>query len=131
MKAIQCYPTPQPADAEIEAARAKLGQTKTNDNDPVRIAFAWLDAQLLRQNHNRQQQATKHLIEDWAGRYVAQDDVEVAAALHPLIKGEYPGFNLSSRRVLPHDRRLSRIASAKTMGYRESAPKLNYTYTEE
>lgn len=132
MKTIETLrPHTPPTTAAIDAARAALGQTKDDSDDPVLIAFQWLDAQLLRKKHNLQQQATKHLIENWAGRYVSEDDVKVAAYLHPLIKGDYPSFNLSSRRVWPHTRRLVDIAAAGSMSYKETSLELHYALREE
>lgn len=129
IETLRCHTPPTPA--AIEAARLALGQSGGDSDDPVLIAFEWFDAQLVRENRNRQHQATKHIIEAWAGRYVSEDDVKVAAFLHPLIRGEYPSFNLSSRRVWPHERRLEHIVSAKTMAYEETQRELTYAMLEE
>jgi len=59
----------------------------------------------------------KHLIEEWAGRYVSQSDVEAAAELRPKIRGKYPRFNISRHLVLPSNVRLANIQLAKTQNY--------------
>ncbi|USN14017.1 hypothetical protein KABACHOK_01810 [Brevundimonas phage vB_BpoS-Kabachok] len=130
MKTIETLrPHTPPSPEQIIAARIALN-LPADQVDPVLIAFQWLDAQLVRENRNRQWLATKHLIENWAGCYVSADDVAVAAHLHPLIKGEYPGFNLSSRRVWPHTRRLVDIASAGSMDYKETSLEYHYSLRE-
>ena len=131
MKTIETLqPHTPPSSAQIDAARTALNLPADQD-DPVLIAFQWFDAQLVRENRNRQQQATKHLIENWAGCYVSADDVKVAAHLHPLIMGDYPSFNLSSRRVWPHTRRLVDIASAGSMDYKETDLERHYSLREQ
>jgi hypothetical protein len=74
--------------------------------------------------------ALKHIIERWAGRYVSQSDVEVAAALHPGITGSYPNFNLSKRLVLPNDRRLVGIGEALSQDYRAHLDREVYATVE-
>jgi hypothetical protein len=85
----------------------------------VRIAFEWLDAQIKIQGTTRTARPLKHLIEKWAGRYVSQADVEVAAYLHQDVRGKYPHFNISSRLTEPSINRLSTISEARTQKYRE------------
>jgi hypothetical protein len=63
------------------------------------------------------------------GRYVSQSDVEVAAELHPAIKGEYPHFNISSRLTRPSDARLAGIEKAKTQDYKISERDAKETYS--
>lgn len=81
-------------------------------DDCIRIAYAWLDAQQVTPKCMYQTFALKHIIESWAGRYVSQSDVEVAAELHPLIYGVYPHFNISPRLTLPDISRLDGIEEA-------------------
>ena len=82
-------------------------------DDCVRIAYQWLDAQIKTgQVNHRVTRPIKHIIESWAGRYVSQSDVEVAAHMHPGISGRYPRFNISSRLRRPHPRRLLGIGEA-------------------
>ena len=83
-------------------------------NDCIRIAYEWLDAQkkLTGPNPRIWGEPIKHMIERWAGRYVSQDDVAVAAELHPDIKGLYPRYNIASKLTLPSQRRLANIGQA-------------------
>lgn len=101
---------------EIEAAKAatKYGPKPPHHEhiDCIRIAYEWLDAQVKTKGQNRSARPLKHHIEKWAGRYVSQSDVEVAAHLHPDIGGVYPHFNISSRLVRPSQNRLSGIGEA-------------------
>lgn len=107
-------------DQQIEKGKRECRYSTRSDilhehNDCIRIAYEWLDAQTtisrsggLRTAHFQ----TKHWVEWWGGRYVSRSDVEVAAHLHPRIKGEYPGFNLSMKLTIPNDRRLEGIGQA-------------------
>lgn len=100
---------------EIEAAKAatKYGPKPHHEHiDCIRIAYEWLDAQVKTKGKNRSARPLKHHIEKWAGRYVSQSDVEVAAHLHPDIYGEYPHFNISSRLIRPSGNRLAGIGEA-------------------
>ena len=87
--------------------------------DCIRMAYEWLDAQNVRATPSNKGRPLKHIIEKWAGRYISQSDVEVAASMHVRIQGKYPDFNLSARLILPADRRLDGIGEALTQGYRE------------
>lgn len=70
------------------------------------------------ENLTKKDQPIKHIIEAWGGRYVSQDDVQLAAALHPNIRGKYPNYNISSRLVRPLRARLNGISEAGTQaGY--------------
>lgn len=102
------------SDDVIEAAKQRKGGSAHHHehNDCIRIAFEWLDAQKKTKGLNQKGYALKHMIEGWAGRYVSQDDVEVAAILHPEIKGKYPSFNISARLVEPSQKRLQGIGEA-------------------
>lgn len=88
-------------------------------NDCIRIAYEWLDAQTKIKGISRKPVTLKHLIENWAGRYVSTSDVDVAATLHPEIKGAYPFFNISSRLTRPSKKRLEGIGEAFTHHYKE------------
>lgn len=87
-------------------------------DDCIRIAYEWLDAQiktdevLLKKNH-----AIKHIIEIWADRYISISDVEIAAFLHPRIRGKYPHFNIASILIEPSPERLKDIPEAYTQNY--------------
>jgi hypothetical protein len=76
----------------------------------------------------RRSRPLKHFIEKWGGRYVSQSDVEVAAELHPKIKGTYPYFNISARLTRPSDARLNNIHQAKTQNYNLTARSAKETY---
>jgi len=96
-------------------------------DDCIRIAYEWLDAQVKTKNPVQRTRALKHIIENWAGRYVSQSDVEVAAWLHPDIVGEYPRFNVSMRMTRPSDRRLDGIGEAgKHPNYQEKQSAYKY-----
>lgn len=110
-------------DEEIDAAKKRTIYTEQvhhEHNDCIRMAYEWFDAQTkLKAVNHRTLRPLKHVIEQWAGRYVSRSDVDVAAAMHPEIRGKYPYFNLSARWVRPSDRRLEGIGEALTQGYRE------------
>jgi hypothetical protein len=117
-------------DAKIEAAKSSTSYSTKNrrheHNDCIRIAYEWLDAQVKIQNPNKKTYALKHIVERWAGRYVSQSDVEVAAHMHPLIHGTYPYFNISARLTRPSKDRLSDIGEAFTQQYSENARNKTY-----
>jgi hypothetical protein len=98
--------------------------------DCVRLAYEWLDAQKTIATPSKKYRPLKHIIEKWAGRYVSQSDVELAAFLHPRITGAYPDFNLSAKLVLPSDRRLQGIGEALTQGYRTRMDVRAYAFQE-
>jgi hypothetical protein len=90
-------------------------------NNRIKIAYAWLDAQKKTKNVNKSRLSfpVKHLVEAWCGDYVSRDDVEIAAALHPDIHGEYPDFNISNILTLPSKNRLKNIV-LRDEGYENS-----------
>lgn len=111
-------------DEEIENVKTNFKYKHPDDvlhehNDCIRMAYEWLDAQFTRKTPSKKFRPLKHIIEKWAGRYISQSDVEIAAAMHPRINGKYPDFNLSSKLVLPSDNRLIGIGEAKTQSYRD------------
>ena len=98
-------------------AKAKANAPRRSDalhehDDCIRIAYEWLDAQTKTKGVLKSGFALKHIIENWAQRYISTSDVIVAAYLHPEIRGEYPYFNLSSKLTVPNKRRLVGIAEA-------------------
>lgn len=122
-------------DEQITAAKKGFRYSQPADvlhehNDCIRLAYEWLDAQNVRKTPSKQFRPLKHIIEKWAGRYVSQSDVEVAAAMHPHIRGKYPDFNLSARLVLPSDRRLGAIGEALTQDYRKDLDARTYSLQE-
>lgn len=106
-----------PTDDQILEKQSSLIQKGfyiyTESFDSVRIAYAWLDAQIkLKTVNKKHTRPLKHIIESWGGRYVSADDVIVAAMLHPNIKGKYPHFNISSKLISPDTSRLKDISEA-------------------
>ena len=123
------------SDSEIENAKKETkyshGQPHHEHNDCIRMACEWLDAQKKTKGHIRKSYDIKHLIEKWAGRYVSQSDVEVAASLHADIKGKYPYFNISSRLTEPSKNRLNNISEAFKHDYQKRHDPSTYTYHED
>lgn len=120
-------------DQEIQQAIDKISPYPSTHQHPdcVRIAYAWLDAQKKIQTINNKPHALKHTIENWAGRYVSLSDVEVAAYLHPEIKGTYPNYNISSKLTEPCRDRLTNISEAmKHPSYHEKHDPKYYKYHE-
>lgn len=117
-------------DQEIQLAINEISKNPNNLHehpDCVRIAYAWLDAQKKIQTQCNHSYPLKHYIEKWAGRYVSQNDVEVAAYLHPEIKGKYPNFNISSNLTEPSRSRLVNISEAMTqLNYHDIHKSTNY-----
>lgn len=87
-------------------------------NDCIRMAYEWLDAQKKIKSLTTKIRPLKHIIEKWAGRYISDTDVEVAAFLHPEIYGIYPYFNISARLTEPSILRLREISEAFKQDYR-------------
>jgi hypothetical protein len=81
--------------------------------DCIRIAMQWFDAQPRKDRRMSESLPMKHMIEQWAGRYVSQHDVEVAARLLGL-NGRYPRFAISDRLIYPDICRLDGIDEAFT-----------------
>lgn len=119
---------------QISAAKQRTkysyGDKHHEHDDCIRIAYEWLDAQTTIKGKMRKTLPIKHIIEKWAGRYVSQSDVEVAAELHPRITGTYPDFNLSARLTRPLSSRLENIGEAMTQGYHENFDPKVYQRTE-
>lgn len=104
-------------DEEIEAAKLKVKYSLEEGGyhehpDCIRIAYEWLDAQVKTKGTNKTHRSIKHYVEEWGGRYVSRTDVDVAAFLHPEIKGTYPFFNISNKLTLPSEVRLEMIGEA-------------------
>jgi hypothetical protein len=123
------------SDEEIDQAKLRtdynLELRLRQHADCIRIAYEWLDAQIKTKNGSRRTYALKHLVEDWAGRYISQSDVSVAAELHPDMFGKYPHFNIGARLVEPSISRLEGIREAFThCHYREDHDPTNYKIHE-
>lgn len=122
-------------DEEIAVAKMRATYTHSDPrhehNDCIRIAYEWLDAQLLIKSHQKTGMDLKHLIENWAGRYISTSDVEVAAHLHDDINGTYPHYNISSRLTEPSIERLVGITEAYKHSKREYHKADYYRFVEE
>jgi hypothetical protein len=126
------------SDRQIDGAKKRVTYSSESKpyhehHDDVRIAYEWLDAQARTKGTTRSARPLKHHIERWGGRYVSRSDVDVAAELHPDIRGAYPCFNISKRLILPSGTRLAGIGEAKTRSY-ELTPQMAkeiYTRTED
>jgi hypothetical protein len=79
----------------LTAEEFKNAKSKVRSADPkphhehddcIRIAYEWLDAQTKTKDVTKKGRPLKHIIEKWGGRYVSQDDVEVAAQMHPEVR---------------------------------------------
>ena len=112
------------SDTKIENAKrtTKYSHEKPHHEhmDCIRMAYEWLDAQTKTQTETKTTNPLKHIIEKWAGRYVSTSDVEVAAQMHPDVKGVYPHFNISARLTEPSIERLKGIAEAFKQSYRDN-----------
>ena len=118
---------------QIEKAKKEIAlqdDPHHEHDDCIRIAYEWLDAQRKTKKPSTRSRPLKHLIENWAGRYVSQSDVEIAAHLHPDISGKYSRYNISSRLTEPSMDRLKNIGEALTQGYRKSHRPENYKLQE-
>jgi hypothetical protein len=121
--------------AEIEEAKKRTNYSLKSDilhehNDCIRMAYEWLDAQKKIKGKVAKPIPIKHHIEKWCGRYISTHDVEVAAVLHPEIRGTYPYFNISSRLTLPSRERLQGVSQAFTQDYKLKKPEEVYKHAE-
>lgn len=121
----------QIASAKSNFRYSNPADTHHEHDDCIRLAYEWLDAQNVRTSPSKKFHSLKHIIEKWAGRYVSQSDVEVAAAMHPRIRGKYSDYNLSARLVLPSDKRLEGIGQALTQDYRDRMDPKIYAMQED
>lgn len=116
-------------EKQIEEAKAETKyqfRAYHRHDDCILAAYEWLDAQIKTQNIVKNSRTLKHMIENWAGQYISQADIEVAALLHPDVIGNYPRLNISARLVLPSDRRLASISTAKTGSYAPEGFEVRY-----
>lgn len=81
-------------------------------NDCIRIAYAWLDAQIKTSAPSEVPVSQRGLIRSWGGALVMYGDIIVAAELHSDIHGIYPRLNLSRELTLPDPARLANVAGA-------------------
>ena len=122
-------------DKQIEEAKKQTAYSLGDDivhehNDCIRMAYEWLDAQKKIKRKIHVPLPIKHMIEAWCGRYISRSDVEVAAYLHPDIRGTYPYFNISSRITEPSKERLVGISEAFTQNYHLKRSDYGYSYKE-
>lgn len=122
-------------DEEIEDAkrRTKYSHDEPHHEHPdcIRIAYEWLDAQTKTKGASKKTIHLKHIIEKWGGRYVSTSDIEVAAELHPEIRGTYGHFNLSSRLTEPLKNRLNGVSEAFTHHHHKHHDPKDYSVREE
>ncbi len=100
------------SDGKIEQAKKdmKLSHPRHEHDDCIRMAYEWFDAQMTTEGARADD--WKHIVERWCGRSVSDADVEIAAFMHPKIKGKYPKYNISKRLALPSSIRLAAIGQA-------------------
>ncbi|MFI7801268.1 hypothetical protein PSFL_23650 [Pseudomonas sp. DD1] len=118
-------------DDAIKAAPPAPGESRQPEHrDCIRFAYEWLDAQTKTKGIQKIPFDLKHLIQRWAGRYVSSSDVEVAAYLHPEIRGRYPYFNISSRLTSPSINRISNLGETYTQTKGEHHDLARYSRSE-
>ena len=93
-----------------------IQQPKKVDYDLVRIAYHWLDAQVVDNSNSTYtpRYDVKDRICNWCGLQISAFYIILAADMHPDIKGEYPAFNLSSTIVNPSLSRLDGLSNIPT-----------------
>ena len=103
------------SDELIEEAKTKaLYSSKTphhENNDCIRAAYEWFNAQQLLKGPKKHKWDFDLLIEAWSRLPISISDIEVVAALHPELRtlGGYPNYNISPRLVEPSLDRLLEI----------------------
>lgn len=118
-------------DEQIKAAIDDLFDGYQPEHyDCVRIAYEWLDAQNLLKRSGLAWMPLKHLIERWGGRYVSENDVCIAARIHPRVFGTYPKFNLPINLTFPSKERLNDIGQAGTQKNYDAVCDINREYYE-
>lgn len=95
-------------DEAISQAPRQL-ENQPISHDGMRAAYEWLDAQQTIKQPSTKPRPLKHIIEKWAGCYVSQSDVEIAAWIHPEMDGSYSKFNISSKLTRPAAERLEKL----------------------
>ena len=102
------------------------------NNDCIRIAYAWLDAQARTTTFSEVPVSQRGLIRSWGGALVMYGDIIVAAELHPDIHGSYPYLNLSRELTFPDLARLATIPGANEHpGLKQFDPSRFYTHIEK
>ena len=102
----------QIADAKVGFKYSYNIEVFHEHNDCIRLAYEWLDAQNVRKHISQQPRSLKQFVEKWAGRYVSDADVQIAASLNLRIRRRRGDFNVASRLILPSDQRLTHIGEA-------------------
>ncbi|MGY1490532.1 hypothetical protein ACW4YW_14070 [Methylobacillus pratensis] len=101
------------------------------NNDCIRIAYAWLDAQIKTTMPSEVPVSQRGLIRSWGGALVMYGDIIVAAEMHPDIHGIYPNLSLSRELTLPDPARLADIAGANEHpALKQFDPSRFYTHIE-
>lgn len=117
---------------EIKNARKKLKITyhSPENDENIRIAYEWLDAQQSTEMHLGRSFDLKSLISDWGGRNISQEDIAVSVLLHSRIKGDYPLYNINHRLTFPSAERLRKNITSLAAQRREKHLLHNYRYYE-
>lgn len=104
-------------DEQIKAAIDEMG-IYFGANEPydhIRMAYEWLDAQektdkLIPLSRSFGDDLPRYMCQDWCGWFMCENTFDIAAYLHPEIKGKHPRFNISDQFILP---KLERIEGLK------------------
>jgi hypothetical protein len=117
---------------QINTVKMQLNLHKPyhENDDNVRIAYEWFDAQTQTNTLSQGEIDLKRLINEWSGGEIAQNDIDAAAYLHPNIKGTYPFYNNYSPLTLPSAERLRGIAESSRAGSQEKFMIENYRFYE-
>lgn len=117
--------------AKARANYAGFVPVHQND-DCIRIAYAWLDAQIKTAEPCEVPVSQRGLIRSWGGALVMYGDIIVAAEIHPDIHGIYPCLNLSRELTFPDPARLANIVGANVHpGLKQFDPARFYTHFEK
>lgn len=121
-------------DQQIENAKNKIkyeNEANHTNNDSIRIAYAWFDAQIRTKAAKTACRDLKKWMEEWGGFYVSTSDVIVAAYLHPEIYGDFPYYNISKKFTEPSIMRLSEIPNAFKHDFRKNHRSDLYKHHED
>ncbi len=98
----------------------------SEDDDQVRVAYQWLDAQKIAKKTLQGEWNLERLIGDWSGLEVTRHDIEVAAHLHHRIHGDYPLLNINPGFIFPSAERLRGISTSFAYNSEERLLLANY-----
>ena len=104
---------------QIDKVRKEVsapGLSQTND-DNIRIAYEWLDAQEWTTISGGGKIKVKRLISKWGGREISQKEIDMAVALISERAGHTPQDTMNPRLTFPSAERLRGIAGALKADY--------------